>query len=480
MKIPKIVKTILEKLENTGYEAYVVGGCVRDYLREEEPKDWDITTSAKPEEIQKIFPESAKYDNQFGTVTVTEVEGEKSDVGEIEITTYRAEAEYKDKRHPEKVEFVSDLKEDLARRDFTINAMAMDKDAKIIDPFKGKKDLEEKLIKTVGNPKERFSEDALRLMRAVRFASTLAFSIEEETVQAIKENAKNIDDIAAERIQEELVKILMHKRAHFGIMYLHEVELLQYILPELEKGLGVTQNFHHIYDCFYHGVYSLRYAAKYGYNLNVRLAALLHDIGKPPTKEHLGHHAHFYNHAHVGAEMVEKVLKRLKFPNKRIEKIKLLTDEHLFYYDVGEVTESGVRRLLRRVGKENIKELLQLRISERKGSGVPKAQPYRLRHLKYMLEKVAADPISSEMLAIDGNDVMKILDIEPGPKVGLYLEALLQEVLDDPEKNNKEYLKNRLPELKKLSHYKLKEKAKEVDKKRKKRDEKLKDKHYVK
>lgn len=480
MQIPKIVTTILNKLEEAGHEAYIVGGCIRDYLHEEEPKDWDITTSAKPEQIQEVFPESAQYNNKYGTVTVTEIEGQKSDVGEIEITTYRAEADYQDKRHPEKVEFVSNLKEDLARRDFTINAMAMDSDKNIIDPFDGQEDLDEGLIRTVGKPKERFSEDALRLMRAVRFASTLTLSIEQETVDAIKANAENISKIAMERVKDELVKILMHKRAHFGIMYLQETGLLEHIIPELPQGLGVSQNYHHVYDCYYHGVYSLRYAAKYGYNLNVRLASLLHDIGKPPTKENLGHKAHFYNHSQAGAEMAKKVLKRLKFSNDRIDKITKLVEEHLFYYEVDEVTDSGVRRLLRRVGKENIKELLQLRISERKGSGVPKAQPYRLRHLKYMLEKVAADPISSEMLVIDGNDVMEILDIEPGPKVGLYLEALLQEVLDDPEKNNKEYLKKRLPELKELSHYKLKEKAKEVDKKRKKRDENLKDKHYVK
>lgn len=502
MEIPTIIKKIIKKLTESGYEAYIVGGCVRDYLRDVEPTDWDITTSAKPAEIQKLFPESAKYDNKFGTVTVTEVEGEKSDVGEIEITTYRAEEAYSDKRHPDKVKFVDNIKDDLARRDFTINAMAMEvqskkdevrskkdegrsekkesSDFRIIDPFGGEKDLEEKLIRTVGEPKERFQEDALRLMRAVRFASTLNFTIEQETVEAIKEQAPTIKEIAFERVHDELVKMLMHKRAHFGIMYLSETGLLKHIIPELEQGLGVTQNFHHIYDCFYHGAYSLRYAAKYGYNLNVRLAALLHDIGKPPTKEHLGYHAHFYNHAQVGADMTEKALRRLKFPKKRIEKIKILVKEHLFYYDVDQVTESGVRRLLRRVGKKNIKELLQVRISERKGSGVPKAQPYRLRHLKYMLEKVAADPISPEMLEIDGNDIMEILGIEPGPKVGLYLEALLQEVLDEPKKNNSDYLKKRLQELEKLSHRQLKEKAKEVDKKRKRRDKEMKEKHYVK
>lgn len=476
-KIPKEVIKIVELLKKAGFKAYIVGGCVRDLLLKTTPKDWDVATNAKPKEIQEIFPNSF-YKNKFGTVTVKVPEAKKENLKEIEVTTFRTEEKYSDKRHPDKVKFVEDIEEDLARRDFTINAMALDlhlpfspfnlKPYTLIDPFSGRKDLKRKLIRAVGDPEKRFSEDALRLLRAVRFATVLGkgWKIEKKTLKAIKKNAHWIMAISKERIRDELIKILESPQAYEGFMLLHKTGLLKYIIPELEKGVGVSQNKHHIYSVFKHCLLSLKYAAKYNFNLNVRLAALLHDIAKPETKKGEGPDATFYNHDVLGAKIATQILSRLRFPKKTIEKVATLIRYHMFYYDPKVVRESAVRRLIRKVGKENIKELIQLRICDRKGSGVPKARPYRLRHFEYVVSKVLRDPISVEMLEVDGYDVMRILKIKPGPRVGLILNALLSEVLDDPKKNKKEYLEKRIKELGKLSDEELKKFQKKVEEKK--------------
>ena len=479
MMIPKEVKTITQKLNRAGFEAYIVGGCVRDMLREKKPLDWDIATSAKPKEVQKLFPKSF-YDNQFGTVGVLTGSKDKS-LEVVEVTTFRTEAKYSDRRHPDSIKFAKSIKEDLARRDFTINAMAYNPENKeLIDLFGGREDLKAGLVRAVGEAEERFKEDALRLMRGVRFATVLDFTLEGETLKAIQKNAPLLEEIAKERVKEELEKIIMSERAHFGIMYLHEAGLLKYIMPELERGIGITQNHHHPYDCFYHGVYSLEYAALNKYSLELRLAALLHDIGKPYVKEGLGSRATFYNHAQYGAKVTETLLRRLKFSRKVVEQVSHLVRFHLFYYDADVVTESGVRRLLRRIGKENAKDFIKLRMADRIGSRVPKAKPYRLRHLEYMFEKVAEDPIDPTMLKIDGNEVMALCKIEPGPRVGLLLEGLLQEVLDDPKRNKKTYLKKRVLELNSLSDKELKKKAEKVYKFKEEREQERKAKYWVK
>jgi poly(A) polymerase/tRNA nucleotidyltransferase (CCA-adding enzyme) len=495
MEIPKEVAEIIQILEKHGFEAYIVGGCVRDLLRGAKPQDWDITTNAPPEKIISIFPNSF-YENKYFTVTVL-TESKDETLKEIEITTFRKETKYSDKRHPDKVEFAKTLKEDLARRDFTINAMALaikrtlssvpetHYDTILFDPFNGKDDLKNKVIRTVGEPKERFSEDALRLIRAVRFAVTLGegWKIEEKTKEAIKENAHLIEMIAKERIRDELIKIIMSERAAQGIELLRETNLLKHILPEILEGYKVTQNKHHIYDCYEHYLRSLDFAAKKGFNLYVRLAALFHDIGKPRTKRGEGPDATFYGHEIVGAKMTEKILRRLCFPKKDIEKIVKLVRYHLFYYNPGEVGESSVRRLLRKVGKENIEELLQVRMADRIGSGVPKAEPYKLRHLRYMIEKVSQDPISVKMLKVDGNDVMEILKIKPGPKVGQILHILLEEVIEDPKKNEREFLKREIERLGKLEDKELEELAKKAKEKieeiEQKRDEMTKRKYWI-
>jgi len=504
MVIPKEVEFVISQLKKAGFEAYIVGGCVRDFLRNVEPEDWDVATNAKPKEIQKIFPESF-YSNQFFTVTVQtgsknpklkELKEDKSsfrpftDVREVEITTYRSEAKYTDKRHPDEVKFAKTIEEDLARRDFTVNAMAINLqltayNLQLVDPFGGQADLKNKIIRAVGKAEERFSEDALRMMRAVRFSVTLGkdWKIEERTAQAIKKNSFWLQAISKERIRDEFLKTIMSERAAEGIELLRELGLLRYIIPELEEGYKVTQNKHHIYECYEHYLRSLDFAAKKNFNKYVRLAALFHDIGKPRVKEGEGPDATFYGHEIVGAKMTFQILNRLKFPRKDIEKIVKLVRYHLFYYNPEEVGESSVRRLIRQVGPENTEELLQVRMADRIGSGVPKAEPYKLRHLRYVIEKVSQDPISVKMLKVNGNDVMKILEEKPGPKIGQILDILLGYALEEPKKNEREFLEKEIKKLGKLSEKEISSQSQKARKEREKieikRDEMTKKKYWV-
>ncbi len=450
MKIPKEVQFVIEQLKKNKFEAYLVGGCVRDLLREAEPLDWDVATNAKPEQIGKIFLKSFA-DNKFGTIKAR-IETRNTEFMEIEITPFRTESKYTDKRHPDQVRWAKTLKEDLKRRDFTINAMAAGTEKgkiEIIDIFDGQKDLKNKLIRAVGKPNDRFSEDALRLMRAVRFAAALGqgWQIEPKTKMAIQKNAGLLRMISKERIRDEFMKIIMSERPADGIELLRKLGLLRCIIPELEEGCGVKQNKHHIYEVYEHLLLSLKYAAKQNFNKYVRLAALFHDIGKPRTKRGQGPNATFYNHEIVGARMTMKILDRLRFSKKDIEKIVKLVRYHLFYYHPDEVGESSVRRLVRQVGMESMEELLQVRMCDRIGSGVPKAEPYKLRHLKYIVEKVSQDPISVKMLKINGDDVMRILGIKPGVHIGQVLDILLGQVLSCPKNNNKKFLEKEIKKL---------------------------------
>jgi poly(A) polymerase/tRNA nucleotidyltransferase (CCA-adding enzyme) len=486
LDIPRSVVGIIEKLDAAGYRAYLVGGCVRDLLRGVKPHDWDFATRARPEEVLALFPDGV-YENKFGTVLVPLKEelgirdktesfgavrrsvsdgGRNQELGEnedridrVEITTFRTEAAYSDKRHPDAVKFADTIEEDLSRRDFTINAMALPFSIQHsafsisdpVDPFSGQEDLKNKIIRAVGNPRDRFQEDALRLMRAVRFAAQLGFTIEPKTLSEIKENARLIDAIAKERVRDELTKIIMAPEPEKGLFLLEGSGLLRRVIPELSEGVGVSQNKHHVYTIFEHNVYSLMYAAKYNYSFAVRLASLLHDVGKSRTKQGDGPNATFYNHDIVGARLAAGILDRLRFPKDITEKVVTLVRYHLFFYDVGVVTESSVRRLLKKVGPENMQELIQVRIAERKGSGVPKARPYRLRHFEFMLEKVQRDPLSVGMLKIKGNEIMQATGLKPGPRIGWILNALLEEVLDEPKRNGKDYLTVRVKELNNLS-----------------------------
>ena len=479
MQIAVYVKNIVQSLEKAGFEAYIVGGCVRDLLMALTPKDWDVTTNARPEKILEIFSDG-KYENVFGTVLVPVKLANGETEAVVEVTTYRSEQGYSDRRHPDKVVFEDSLEKDLSRRDFTINAMALKADGMtLVDFFGGEKDLKKKIIRAVGEPEDRFKEDALRMMRAIRLACQLNFTLEPKTERAIMKMAGGLKFVSAERIRDELVKILESDRADEGIISLQEMKLLQYLIPELERGVGVDQNKHHIYPVFKHSLLSLKFTPNKKWQ--VKLASLLHDIAKPQTKRIIKGGATFYNHDLVGAKVALKIMARLKFANADIEKVTTLIKNHMFYYNVGEVTASSVRRLIRKVGEENLADLIDLRVADRLGSGVPKAKPYKLRHLEYMVEKVRFDAVSVKMLKINGDDLMKLLNIEPGPKIGAILDVLLSEVIDDQNLNNKDYLEKRSLELNRMDLKELRERAKEkIEEKKMEDDEEIKKEFYVK
>jgi len=491
MNIPNQIQKIIDKIQNNGFEACLVGGCVRDLLLNKNPKDWDITTNAVPEDVLKIFKDS-KYTNKFGTVLV-----KTEDKEIVEVTTYRSDGKYNDNRHPDKIKFEKRIDKDLSRRDFTINALALIKnngklkiaidekyvavvdDCYLIDVFTGLSDLNSGIIRAVGDPFTRFSEDALRMLRAIRFAVVLDFEIEEKTKNAIKKLASNIVEISNERIRDELIKIIKSDNAYDGIMMLSDLNLLKYILPELSAGIGVTQNKHHKYTVFEHNTLSLKYCPNK--NWQVRFAALMHDIGKVKAKKIIKGEATFYNHEYIGAKMVENVANRLKFNNKDKKMIVNLVKNHMFYYNVGEVTEASVRRLIKKTGKENLKDLIDVRVADRLGSGVPKAKPYKLRHLEYLIEKVQKDPVSVKMLKINGNDLMEKIKVKAGPKIGAILDILLSEVIQDPKLNNYEYLAKRSNELKNEELLKLRKIAKNIIKDKQTSDNsKIKGKFHVK
>lgn len=463
-KIPNEVEAIAKNLEVNGFEAFLVGGCLRDMILGVDPKDWDIATNATPDQVEKLFYDfggrtkddpATVYENEFGTVGI-KTESDDPTLKIIEVTTYRIEGKYSDVRHPDNVRFAKTIEEDLSRRDFTINAIALSLtsaiqnkkiESQLIDPHNGLNDISAKIIRTVGNPDKRFTEDALRLMRAVRFSAQLGFSIEEKTREAIRLHAGLLEVIAKERIRDELTKLIMTDRAAEGIITLEDTGLLHYIIPELQEGIGCGQNKHHIYTVFDHNVRALNYAVEKNYLLEVRLGALLHDVGKPRTKRGEGIDSTFHGHEVVGGKITAKIMDRLRFSKDITEKVIHLVRYHLFYYNVGEVSEAGVRRFISRVGIEMVDDLLKIREADRIGSGVPKAFPYKLRHLQFMIEKVRHDPVHPKMLKLNGNELMELLNIKPSRRVGCILSVLLEEVLDDPMRNTKEYLEDRAKEL---------------------------------
>jgi poly(A) polymerase/tRNA nucleotidyltransferase (CCA-adding enzyme) len=486
--VPLYVLDVLKKIEKKGFEAYIVGGCVRDLLMaiyykdstelKNKINDWDITTNAKPDEILKIFPDS-KYDNTFGTVLVKIKNNKNKTEHTVEVTTYRSEQGYSDRRHPDMIRFEKKLEKDLERRDFTVNAMAMSLNGEIVDLFGGEKDIKKRVIRAVGEPIDRFKEDALRMMRAIRFSSQLIFKIEPKTERAIMKMAGSIKFISNERIKDELIKILSSNKPYEGVMNLYSAKLLQYIIPELLQGEKCKQDRHHIYTVLKHNMLSLKNCPSSDWR--VRMASWLHDIGKPKTKVIRKGIATFYNHEYVSAKMTEKIMKRLKFSNTDIEKVVNLIRYHMFYYNTNEVTAASVRRLIKKVGKENLEDIIKVRIADRLGSGTPKAKPYKLRHLEYMFERVQNDPVSVKKLNINGDYMIAEMKLKPGPKMGAILDVLLSEVIENPELNKLEYLKKRAYELDKLEVQELREQAKEViEEKRKKDDKKLRKEFYVK
>lgn len=500
--IPKEVSHVTETLEKAGFEAYLVGGCTRDLLLGRKPKDWDVTTNATPEQIIALFPKTF-YENVYGTVGVVNETVEDETLKIVEVTPYRLEAGYSDHRRPDSVTFSTKLEDDLKRRDFTINAIALatkseaiTKGSKkpvakvsqetLVDPYKGQKDLKDKVIRTVGAPQDRFEEDALRIIRAIRLSAELGFTINVETAKAIEEKAPLLAKISKERIRDEFIRILMSDTPMTALAVAQKLGVLKYIVPELENGVGMEQNQAHAYTVWEHLLRSCQHAADKKWPLDIRLTALFHDISKPETRRWSNESSQwtFYGHDVVGSRVTSKTLENLKFPKKMSEKIVKLVRWHMFFSDTENITLSAVRRIITNVGPENIWDLMNVRVCDRVGTGRPKEEPYRLRKYHAMIDEALRDPISVGMLKIDGTVLIKELGLTPGPKIGFILLALLEEVLEEPKKNTLEYLSGRAKELIELSDEELKKLGQAGKEKKAIEEEKelaeIKKKHWVK
>ncbi|MDP3973415.1 MAG: HD domain-containing protein [Candidatus Daviesbacteria bacterium] len=444
--LPSRVKNILDKFQKANFQIYIVGGAVRDLLTKKQVKDWDFTTDAKPEEILKVIPEGF-YDNKFGTV------GFDSGDGIFEITTMRKEGIYKDHRHPDKLSWTDNIEEDLARRDFTINAIAasviprFNRGIQLTDPFHGQDDIKDKIIRAVGDPQKRFQEDALRLIRAIRFATELGFDIEKKTFAAITKNAHLLKEIANERVRDELFKILASSSSYIGIVKLREAGILQIILPELEGCFGLKQEgpkHDRVYDIGEHSLLTLKYAPSD--DPLTKFAALLHDVGKPDTvSTQEDGNVTFYQHDVVGANIARKIAKRFNLSKKQTEKLYRLIRWHMFSVNEDQ-TDSAIRRFIKNVRLENIEDMMALRVGDRLGGGTQRETSWRMEKFKEKIKQVLKKPFSIADLKVDGHDVMKVLNIKPGPKVGEILQKLFEEVLEDSTKNKRDYL------LEKIQH----------------------------
>ncbi|MDD2482919.1 MAG: HD domain-containing protein [Candidatus Shapirobacteria bacterium] len=435
--IPEKVEKLIKKFRENGAEIYIVGGAVRDLILKREVKDWDFTTNLEPEEMQKIFPKNSFYNNKFGTISV--VEGD--DI--FEVTTFRTEKSYSDSRHPDEIKWGKTLEEDLQRRDFTINAIALDWDKKIIDLYEGQIDLENKIIRTVGNPDERFGEDALRMIRAIRIASQIGFLIEEKTFESIRKNAELIQKIAGERIRDELFKILTSPIPSQGIILLKNSGLLHEIIPELLDGYGMVQKGHHIDDVWTHNLKTLDHCDTK--NPITKLAAMLHDVGKPKSMMGIGKARTFHNHEIIGSRMAMVIGKRLRLSNKELEQLFKLVRWHMFTTEATQ-TDKAVRRFIRNVTLDYIDEMIALRRADRLGSGA-KESSWRWELFKERIVEVQKQPFCIKDLKINGKDVMDILKIKPSRKVGEVLTAIFKEVEEKPELNEREIL------LKKIENF---------------------------
>jgi putative nucleotidyltransferase with HDIG domain len=450
--LPTTARNIITRLEKNGFEIYAVGGSVRDLLMGRPARGWDFTTNATPIQILELFPASF-YDNNFGTVGIkiyhqeNPVEGIKPD-DIYEITTYRSESGYTDFRHPDKIAWGRNLEEDLSRRDFTINAIAFN-GKKLIDPYHGQDDLKAKIIRCVGKPDSRFSEDALRMMRAVRIAAELGFLIEEDTRKAIINNAGLLSRISAERIRDELLKLLASDFAADGILILKNSGLLKIILPEFDASFSVGQKSprrHHIFDVGTHSVEALK--ACPASDPIVRMATLLHDIGKPKTyRVDNSGITTFYNHEVIGARMVKTIAVRLRFSKKQTDKLYTLVRWHQFSVDERQ-TDSAIRRIIRRIGKENLEDMLALRIGDRLGGGARETS-WRLELFKKRLTEVQKQPFTVADLKINGYDVMKEFNAKPGPLIGEILSGIFNNVEKGNLRNTREELLEKLTEMKK-------------------------------
>lgn len=451
-KFDQGVVKIVETIEQAGHEAWIVGGAVRDLLIGLPAYDWDVTTSATPEQIVPLF-EECFYDNEYGTVKVAGKhireqfglsEGVIDDSVLYDITTYRSESEYSDKRRPDSVEWGKTVEEDLKRRDFTINAIAINLKNEIVDPYGGQDDIKNKLIRAVGDPSERFEEDALRIMRAIRLSAQLGFLIEEQTLIALKEKVPNLKEISWERIGAETMKLLATDHSADGVQLMVDAGIMEIVIPELLTMKEVKQGGHHIYDVFTHSLEALR--ACPSPDPVVRLATLIHDIDKPVSAKAGGERGvTFYNHEVSGARTAKRIAERLKLSKKDQDRVFTLVRWHMFVYE-SKMTDASIRRFIRRVGKENIHDMMALRIGDRVGGG-SKATSWRLTELQKRIGEQLYEPLSLKDMNINGGEIMTLLNIPPSRKIGEILNVLFEEILDDSSKNTKEYLEKRVKEL---------------------------------
>lgn len=444
-QIPEHVMHVCKKIHESGFEAYLVGGCIRDCILGKNPKDWDVATSARPGDVAKIFEKTVLTGEKHGTVTVV-VSGHP-----IEVTTYRSEGKYSDGRRPDYVVPGKSIEDDLARRDFTINSIAYcPYSDKLVDPFGGVDDLKDwPVIRAVGDPSERFSEDGLRVMRAIRLSATTSAIIDFETRKAIKACISKLNNVSSERKRDELLKTISAE-SRYGIACaldtMNNTGVLASVLPELVPSVGHAQNDHHRYDVWEHTIATVINTAG---DEVCRLGALLHDVGKPATasvKYGTSGKYTFHDHEHVGAEMAEDICSRLKLSNEAKERVVGLVRHHMFSYEPGKTSNKAVRRLIKRVGPL-LPDLIRLRIGDIRGKGFGENPEEKLgdirEHCWNTMKNIAygEEAIKPKNLAIDGHDVMSVLGIEPGPQVGKVLDDLLEVVMEDPETNNKEDLK---------------------------------------
>ena len=440
-RVPGPVRRLLETLQNTGRRAVLVGGCVRDLARGVEVGDWDVGTAATPTEVQALFPRTVPTGLRHGTVTVLTARGA------VEVTTFRVESGYRDARHPDHITFTDDLRADLERRDFTVNAIAWDPIAdREEDPFGGRADLAAGILRAVGDPLRRFQEDGLRPVRAARFTATLEFEIEAETERAMGASRERVAMVAAERIRDELAKILGARVPSRGFEAMRRTGLLGVVLPELAACIAVMQNRYHAHDVYNHSIYTCDAAPRD--KPDVRLAALLHDVGKPATRvERENGDATFYNHQYESARLAEQALTRLRFSRETTEHVVHLIRQHMFDYRPA-WTDAAVRRFLRSVGPEHVADLFDLRIADNVGNGTKVGFPHYLEELTARIEGVlaGAQAFTLRDLAVDGRDVMRECLLPAGPHVGAVLERLLEEVIDHPERNDRACLLRRLRE----------------------------------
>jgi len=458
--MPEYVQRVGKALIDAEFKCYLVGGAVRDIILGKNPNDFDLTTDALPEDVMKIFPKSVSVGAKFGTVIVLSKDEEGENM-EVEVTTFRSESEYVDGRWPSKVKFVKEIDKDLGRRDFTINAMALDlesntldlkedlKEWDVYDPFNGQKDLDMKLVRAVGTPIERFKEDGLRAYKACRMAAQLQFQIEKDTLEAIKKALPVAELVSMERVRDEFMKMLLKSpQPSIGIDLMRKTGLLAIFMPELLEGYGIEQKLFHTHDVYWHSLRTCDVAHD-----SVKLAALFHDIGKPRTDMGNGH---FYGHDKVGAEIAEEIMKRMKFSNAEIQKVLILIRNHMFYYphikedmseeekgkiEMHQWTDAAVRRFIQRVGQENIEDLFRLRLADAESNPNSDFKPKEITELQKRISKVLKEDMAFKVtdLRINGEDLIKI-GVTKGPQLGIILRELLDMVLDDPLLNVKEKL----------------------------------------